>query len=49
MQAGGEGIGVNRLELRKKVHGIVNDLISEKDVVSPLDVFLRLGFRGLQY
>lgn len=34
---------MNRLELRKKVHGIVNDLISEKSVVSPLDVFLRLG------
>ena len=34
---------MNRLEIRTKVRRRVNDLVSEKGFVSPLDVFLRLG------
>lgn len=34
---------MNRLEIRAKVRLIVNELISEKGFVSPLEVFLRLG------
>lgn len=33
---------MNRQELRAKVRRIVDDLVSEKGFVSPLDIFLRL-------
>ncbi|MBP2114375.1 hypothetical protein [Paenibacillus silagei] len=34
---------MNRLELRTKVRHVVNEIVSEKGFVSPLDVFLRIG------